>query len=422
MKKIIALLLCVTFILSLAGCTQKSDDVTVGQLNADKIENVSINMNGDVFDDKFLTFIANSTEDNYMVSPLSFRYALGLLLAGAEGETKTELLSALGVKDEAEWTAYCTKFNGFVKRFYQQLDDEIKEFNTYKADFGLGAKAPFRALRVANSIWKREDIEKDFTSEYKEKIAANYGAEYCSFTPHNAVKKIHDWASRKTEKMIPKLLPDDYDTTHLAVVLMNALYFKDSWSEPFEKSATISDDFNTRSGKKVKKDFMRKTERLSYYGDENTQIVILPMDGGVSMAFVLGDRENLGEKISKCEQRTVKLKIPKMDMETSFENKELMAFLAQNGVSRAFDPNSADFSAMIDHNIWVDDIIQKTKIKTDEEGVEAAAVTAIMMKDEAMVIDPNEPVEFNADRPFSFYIYTTCDDVTAILFAGEVVE
>ena len=77
---------------------------------------------------------------------------------------------------------------------------------------------------------------------------------------------------------------------------------------------------------------------------------------------------------------------------------------------------------MIDHNIYVDDIIQKTKIKLDEDGVEAAAVTAIMEKVTAMPIEPEQPFVFTADKPFSFYIYTTCNDVTALMFSGEIVD
>ena len=76
---------------------------------------------------------------------------------------------------------------------------------------------------------------------------------------------------------------------------------------------------------------------------------------------------------------------------------------------------------MIDNSIWVDDIIQKTKIKTDENGVEAAAVTAIMTKNAARPIE-DKAIEFVADKPFSFYIYADCDDITATLFAGKVVE
>ena len=98
-----------------------------------------------------------------------------------------------------------------------------------------------------------------------------------------------------------------------------------------------------------------------------------------------------------------------------------MNFLKEYGVQLAFDGERADFSAMIDYPVFVSDIIQKTRIKLDEEGVEAAAVTAIMFE-ECAYIEPQQPKVFTADRPFSFYIYTTCNDTTAILFAGEIVE
>ncbi|MBO7519322.1 MAG: hypothetical protein J6T73_00955 [Clostridia bacterium] len=430
MKRIICLVLSFAFTFSLAAC--KSDNaqssvpstVTVSEVNGDEIENVTSNMNLTDFDEDFLNFIATEKEGNYMVSPLSFRYALGLLLAGAEGKTKTEMLTALGVKNVDEWTAYCTKFNGFVKRFYGQLDSEISDYNewTKGEDESKSGGAPKRALRVANSIWKRADIEKDFTAAYKEYISKNYAAEYNTFTESNAVKKINAWVNQKTEKLIPRLLPDNYDTDNLAVVLMNALYFKNNWVNPFEKFATKEDDFNTKSGKKVKKEFMEQTENFAYYSDKNTQAVILPMYSGINMAFVLGDTADVDKKITKAQSAKVHLKIPKIDTETSFDNGEFVNFLAARGVSAAFSPQNADFSAMIDHKIRVDDIVQKTKIKTDEEGVEAAAVTAIMTKDTAMIPTEDKPIEFIADKPFSFYIYTTCDGVTSLLFAGVISE
>lgn len=433
MKRIVSLLLCVILAVTLCACggnktpgkeSEKAEiEPQAPELNADDIKTISSNVVANGFDEAFISYIAGNKSGNFMVSPVSFRYALGLLLAGAEGDTKEELLKALGVADVEEWTAYCTKFNGFVKSFYGQLDSEIEQHNEYvkKGYVDKNSPAPARALKVANSVWKRENIEKDFSEEYKKYVAANYGAEYFGFTEDNAVQKINGWVNEKTEKLIPRLLPDGYDTQWLAVVLMNALYFKDNWETAFYESATIRDDFHTEGGETVKKDFMRQTENYAYYEDGKTQAVILPMSGGINMAFVLGDESGLSEKLSKAAGRQVSVKIPKMDIETSLDRKELMNFLAENGVKSAFNRETADFSKMIDHKIWVDDIIQKTRIKTDEEGVEAAAVTAIMTKDSAMPA-PVEPVEFVADRPFSFYIYATYDDVTAILFAGKMVQ
>ncbi len=388
-----------------------------------KTEIINNTMITDSFDERLLEFLSRNAAGNYMASPLSFRYALGLLLAGAEGATKDELLNALGVSSEEEWVEYCLDFNGFVNLFAADLKRDITEFNEEVKNGWIPADTPepFRALRVANSVWKADWIQENFKDAYREIIEKNYAAEYRSFTPENAVEKINEWADIKTEHMIQKLLPKSYPTDQLAVVLMNALYFKDSWQNEFPKHLTKEDDFNTRGGQTVKKEFMTTEDHFSYYEDEDTKLVILPMKGGASMAFVLGSRDGLAEKISKASDENVRVTIPKMDLETDFSNGEFVDFLKSYGVSLAFDADGANFSAMIDHQVFVSDIIQKTRIKLDEEGVEAAAVTAIIMA-ECAYIDPEEPKEFIANEPFSFFIYTTCNDTTTIMFTGEIVE
>ena len=393
------------------------------KMSVRKTERVAETMNTDSFDEKFLAFLSRHTEGNYMASPLSFRYALGLLLAGANGDTKSELLNALGVTSEDEWTAYCRDFNGFAEYFAADL---AREKETFKEQVKQGwvskeSPEPFRALRVANSVWKAEWIRENFKDAYMNAIEKDYAAEYRSFTPANAVEKINEWADIKTEHMIPELLPEGYPTDNLAVVLMNALYFKDAWQLSFEKALTKEGDFRTRGGLTAKKDFMSLTAHFAYYEDDDTKLVILPMKGGVFMAFVLGSTEGLAGKISGAGTEKVRVTIPKMDLETDFSNGELAAFLKENGVSLAFDAEKADFSAMIDHPVYVSDIIQKTRIKLDEEGVEAAAVTA-MMAEVTGAVEPERIKVFTADQPFSFYIYTTCNDTTAIMFAGQITE
>ena len=433
MKKCIALLVVSVLLTSLAaGCGTKVEPqmekeeekiVWASNISSNKTEVVSSSMTMDGFDEKLLNYLAQRTEGNYMASPLSFRYALGLLMAGAEGETEAELLKAFGVSSVEEFNRYCLDFNGFVEFFADNLDREIKEHNEFKEKGWLpeDTKEPFRALRVANSVWKADRIEASFNEAYRKAVEENYAAEYCSFNESNAVARINDWADRKTEHMISQLLPDSYPTENLAVVLMNALYFKDAWQVEFEKAFTREDDFHAEGGKTTRKDFMNLSKRFSYYEDKDTQLVILPMKGGVNMAFVIGSTDGLAKKISSAGSVEVNVTIPKMDLETDFSNGEFVDFLKKNGVKRAFDSEGADFSGMIDHSVFVSDIIQKTRIKLDESGVEAAAVTAIMTL-ESVNIRPEEPKTFTADRPFSFYIYTTCNDTTAIMFAGEIVE
>ena len=405
------------------GPAAPGSEIWAENMSFKKIETVSQTMNTGTLDERLLKFLSQRTEGNYMASPLSFRYALGLLLAGADGETKTELLNALGVSSEEEWHSYCLDFNGFVEYFAADLEQEIAEYQDFVKQGWVSEEdpEPFRALRVANSVWKAERITEEFKEAYRESVEKNYAAEYRSFTAANAVEKINEWADIKTEHMIKRLLPDGYPTEYLAIVLMNALYFKDSWQSEFYKDLTEEGDFHARNGKTTRKEFMTNTDHFSYYEDDATKLVILPMKGGVSMAFVLGSTDNLSEKVSKASSENVKVTIPKMDLETEFSDGEFVDFLKESGVSLVFDPDNADFSAMIDHPVHVSDIIQKTRIKLDEEGVEAAAVTAIMMEDNA-IFEPEKPKEFTADQPFSFFIYTTCNDTTAVMFAGEIVE
>ncbi len=431
MKRTIAVLLLTAVCLAmLAGCTEIDPGLAYGnevyvdlsKVNRAEVKSVGTAFKLTGFDGDLLGFISENTSGNYMVSPVSFRYALGLLLGGAVGETKSELLAALGVKDEAEWTEIAAAFNGFMQKFADDLKKDVETFNDWKekgwtAD---GEKEPFRALRTANSVWKRLNITEDFKDSYKDYAEKYYAAEYRTFTPDNAVELINEWAKTKTEGMIPEFLPKGYDTTNLAVVLMNALYFKDNWITAFSKGETKDGVFTTFDKKSVTKSFMTSVSRYDYFEDKNTQIVVLPMEGGVSMAFVLGERDGLTEKISKASPAKVSVTIPKIDLETSFENKELVTFLQDRGVRKLFS-GEADLSGMIDWSISVTDIIQKTKIKLDEDGVEAAAVTMIATKDGAM-IDSNDPRSFVADRPFSFYVYTEVNGITEVMFAGEIRE
>ena len=87
--------------------------------------------------------------------------------------------------------------------------------------------------------------------------------------------------------------------------------------------------------------------------------------------------------------------------------------------------SDADFSNMTDVDILIDTVLQKTKIEVKEDGLEAAAATAIVMKNESMIVEePEEIIDFIADRPFTFYIYAEDDMLTnpELLFYGQYVR
>ena len=89
--------------------------------------------------------------------------------------------------------------------------------------------------------------------------------------------------------------------------------------------------------------------------------------------------------------------------------------------TRAMLKNAIDFAESKGYSFFFGAEQEFYLFKLDEDGVEAAAVTAIMVTDTAY-IEPEQPKVFTADRPFSFFIYTTCNETTAVMFAGEMVE
>ena len=361
----------------------------------------------DEFDAAFMEFIEKTEKDNYMISPLSFKYALGMAMAGVDGNTLDQFLKGFGINDLNVFENYIKAFNSFEEGFNEKVKRELEE---YDAAIKRGERKEFLnyrpgSLRTANSVWKRENLP-DFAEDYRLHLEM-YNAEHYTFTPADIVERANEWANKKTEGMIPKILSDGYDTENLAVVLMNALYYKNCWKYEFEKCGDMP--FTTSDGAVLKKDFIVSTETYKYYKDDKTELVIVGMNNNVDMVIVLGDTADLDKKTAKANNAHVRVYIPELEIETSLENKELCSFLVSLGITDAFTNGFvANFNKMTgkDNDFYIDDIIQKTKIKLDETGVEAAAVTAIMVKNESVGPDPEKPIEFKADRPFHFYIVT----------------
>ncbi|MCD8090396.1 MAG: serpin family protein [Clostridiales bacterium] len=352
--------------------------------------------------------------ENYVLSPLSIKYALAMAAGGADFETKEEILKALNVTDfesfNAEAEAYMDSFESVEK------EDE-------ESGFGLFEEVPGTSLSIANSVWLNEDYIEggDFSEEYKGFVKGSYNAETGTVTNEDAVEKINRWCSEKTNGKINGII----SSPDFMAGLVNAVYFNGKWTSEFNEGDTEKDIFTNSDGTEAETDFMSQTGRFKYYADDDVKIVSLPyLNSSISMYLAL--TEDSGTDVlkyaDKTEYKKVKIKMPKFKTETSVD---AVGFLEKMGIEKAFDSSEGAYHFKYMFNdtvnntasIYISKVLHKTYISVDEEGTEAAAVTSMIMMATASLEKPEEIYEFNADRPFTYFIRDNSNG--EILFMGR---
>lgn len=371
------------------------------------------------FDKTLIDFVNNAgfADQNYMVSPTSFRAALALAVAGADTQTKEELFHAMGFNDMDEVNAWYNSVTEIISDFDSDISAIKANFEEEKEWLPDDAQEPDGALIMLNSIWNNTELNGRFGKDYLEYVKKNYSAEANDVTSKDITEKVNSWVNDGTNGLIPTI---SNDLSYANAVLVNTLYLKSSWINCFEDYCTSSGTFTTLGGEKVQKDFMKQQEHFRYYEDSKGKLVVLPLNGGIDAIFVLGDITDLQSALSKTSYEDVIVQLPKFEVETSLSKNELIDFLKEQGAALAFT-NDADFSVMCPDTAWlISDIIQKTKIKVDEDGLEAAAATAIIAV-EGAALEEIMPKEFIANEPFKFFICAGDEDCE-MLFCGQIVE
>ena len=362
------------------------------------------------------TFKGIKTADgNTFASPFSLYIALAMVVNGADGNTRTELLSALGISD-------LSTFNNKVKNILKGSSDEKVVLNIANATW------------LNNNFEMSPNIENDFIKPVKECYNAEVKKDVKLSSPE-FVAEINRWAEEKTNGMIKKVLNEPLSDA-AAVVLANAVYFLGTWKYPFEERATADKEFNGLKGKKTISMMNRSNVYGKYfkndkfvgasipYGNGNYAMDILMSADTGTTAGKVWDGLTVDEQISALTNLSLSenskkidlLSLPKFEMDGDF-NDELIRTLNNMGVKDAFDDTKADFTK-IGKQLFISKVKQKTKLKVNEKGTEAAAVTTIVMDVASAPATPVERIEFIVDRPFIFTIRDTVSGM--ILFIGEV--
>lgn len=366
-----------------------------------------------------------SGEKSVVSSPLSVAYLLAMLASGAAASeatvpTAAEILLALEGYDEHSAVAsiICdgpTFRNAPINTLLQTFIEQAT-----KCD-------PEVELTIANALFARKDFP--LYNGYVNYIADSYHADYAQldFTSPTALQAINNWCYQKTHGMIPKIL-NEIAPGDVAYAL-NAIYFKAPWAQQFDKDLTRPATFYKADGSTTQVPMMHNICSLTYRKTGNMEAVLLPFaNGAYNMIIALPpEGQNLSQMtdfgygltvavdLKSMEQApepsTVNLALPRFSTETT--HTQLKSQLQQLGISSIFAPEQARLTEVSSKPLFVSDILQKARIKVEEAGCEAAAVTVAQIKN---TMAPDNIVEFRADRPFLYFI--TERSTGLILFAG----
>lgn len=354
---------------------------------------------------------AQETAGNVFFSPYSMYAAFGMVYEGARGGTAEELGRVFGF----------------------QADTATERGEAWLLRRELAAAAKGSEFGQANAVWYQ--IGYGFLPEYEGALKKYYGAsaEMTNFrtAPDRAAAGINAWAAKWTGGRVPALFAPGSITALTRLVLANAVYFKGKWALPFDKQATAEGDFTLADGASVKAATMYTggPVKAAYYEDSDLQAAALPYAGGTLRLLALlplqGGAAELGRALTPERLAAVRagLKVPREKVEVYLpafrfgSSWDLNPLLSGLGMPRAFAPG-ADLSGMDGtKNLYLQAAVQKAFVEVNEEGAEAAAVTAVAATPGAAARSP-KPKVFRADRPFLFLIEDARTGL--ILFMGRV--
>ncbi len=367
--------------------------------------------------------LSNDASGNLLFSPYSISQALAMTYAGASGDTAIQMADTL----------HFTLDQSTLPAAFQTLNGDLVTRGTADAtEYG----DPARALQIANGLWGEQTFP--FSPEFSQELAEYYGAplQPADFKndPEGVHAAINAWVADHTEGKIDGIVPEGALTPDSRLVLANAIYFYGGWLHTFDESATADDDFHLADGSMASVPFMYQQEELSYADAGDFQVVELPYQGsGFTFTVILPDEgqfdavesgldaATLDAALTQVASHKVDMYLPKFEFDSSAS---LAQTLAAMGMTDAFDPNAADFSGMLGAGapepLVISDVLHKAFISLDEEGTEAAAVTAVIMAAGAGAPSEEQPIEVRVDRPFLFLIRD--DQTGTILFMGRVMD
>jgi serpin B len=360
--------------------------------------------------------LREESDGNLFYSPQSISIALAMTYHGARGATAAEMAKVLHLETPQE----------DVPAAFAALLNRMKAGGAGGSE--VAAQRGYK-LSLANRLWGQDGYRflDSFLAPLAESYQAPLGRLDFARQTEAARKTINDWVANQTNDKIKDLLaPGVLDST-TRLVLTNAIYFKGTWASQFDKAVTRPAPFTISGGQQVDVPMMHQKLQANYDQNELVTVIELPYQGD-AVSFIgilptktdgLADVERvlspakLTEWTASMGSPEVEVWLPKFKTTSEFVLNDVLAKL---GMPKAFG-SEADFSGMDGtRNLYISAAVHKAFVDVNEEGTEAAAATAVVMAERAMLRQPT----FRADHPFLFVIR---DNATgSILFAGRVMD
>ena len=347
----------------------------------------------------FNLFRQARNEENCILSPLSITYALGMLNNGAAGQTQQEINEVLGFGDADAINLFCRKMLTESGTLDKETRVDIANNIYVNSHLGFELKEPF--VQKANDFYDVQPEARDFYDGITRDV-------------------INKWGKDHTEGMIEEVISKDEFYEDAVSYLLNALYFKGTWETQFDPDNTQDEPFN--GGDDVPMMHIPRVNPMSgamfdYTENELYQAIKLPYGNGAYLMTVILPQQDktiedvLGQMDGQNWQfngrsTIVDLKLPRFETNTSVDLKPVMSAL---GMPTAFNSDLADFSDFCNIPTYIALMKQVAKIKVNEQGTEAAAVTIIGVEVSGMP----DIADFHATRPF---LYLISERSTGIIF------
>ena len=349
-----------------------------------------------------------SRDSNLFISPLSAAMALAMAYNGAAGATQAEMQRVL-------------QLDGMT------LDDVDQ---SYRSLIGLlRGLDPQVAFTLANSVWY--DRRYAPTPEFLDATRTYFDArvEGLDFGSPTAAPTINAWVSDQTHGKIPTIVPDPIPPYAVAY-LINAIYFKGSWTARFDKGLTRPGTFRLANSAAATVPMMKhgRTVRVGYARAEGVTVLDLPYGGeAFSMTIALPQDaagiDSLVQGLTEERWRGWVAALDSGSFEVVMPKFTLTYGLTMNDVLRALGMPSAfcdaphpDFTRLNPSGaLCISDVRHKTFVDVNEEGTEAAAATSVEISYTS--VGPSLVV---VDRPFVFAIRERLSGT--ILFLGRVMN